>query len=27
VINDPSTQQLYTGGKFEQLDPPARGVA
>jgi aryl-alcohol dehydrogenase-like predicted oxidoreductase len=27
VINDPETQQLYTGGKFEQFDPPAGRVA
>lgn len=27
VINDPSTQQAYTGGKFEQIDAPAEPVA
>jgi aryl-alcohol dehydrogenase-like predicted oxidoreductase len=27
VINDPSSQQLYTGGKLEQIDPPREVVA
>jgi aryl-alcohol dehydrogenase-like predicted oxidoreductase len=27
VLNDPSTQQLYTGGKFDQFDAPPLPVA
>ncbi len=27
VINDPATQQLYTGGKFEQIEPQTGRVA
>ena len=27
IINDPGTQQLYTGGKFDLIDPPTGRVA
>jgi len=27
VINDPSTRDLYTGGKFDEVDAPAETVA